>query len=401
MTSIGVSGVRAVVAAALLVLVVSVRGGAQTETVLYSFQGGSDGAGPYGLLYAGGSLYGAAASGGIPSKGTVYELSSNAQGWTEHQLYEFKGGEDGWNPAGPLFMDEGGNLYGTTTAGGAGGTKCFGGCGTVFELSPTSTGWKHTVLYSFQGAPDVQSPNPGLAMDKAGNLIGSALRGGTVRCPSGCGVVWELSPQANGSWKETLPYSFDGIIGGQPDNAIPDSQGNIYGTASVGGARGCGTIFKLTPVASGWQYTNLYQFTDGEDGCTPEYGLVMDSSGNLYGSTNSGSVIYEFSPASSGFTPLYRLTERVGALLQSIALAPDGSLYGTSEIGGRTGCCVGLLYGISPGTEGWQQTLTYFFNSNTGDYPEGPVVFDSAGNIYGTASGGGEYGMGVVYMITP
>ena len=204
-----------------------------------------------------GNLYGAALGGCIEQcNGTIFKLAPNSNGiWTESILYTFQGGTDGGFPT-AIVLDGAGNLFGTTFSGGDGRSSCS--CGTVFELSPPQSGttWKKTVLYSFNDGLDGGFPSSGVTFDSAGNLYGETYDGGSFACPqSGCGVVYRLTPGSSG-WKFGVVYTFNGVDGSrgsQPSGGLTvDSAGNLYGTTSGGGnltcnnGNGCGTVFKLS-----------------------------------------------------------------------------------------------------------------------------------------------------------
>jgi uncharacterized repeat protein (TIGR03803 family) len=255
------------------------------ETTLYTFSGGSDG----GFLHSGlvrdaaGNLYGAAISGGDTSCaafgcGVVFKVDQNGN---ESVLHSFKG-PDGMEPFGNLVQDTAGNLYGITPIGGAsGGCSANGGCGVVFKVDPTG---KFTVLHSFTGT-DGESPEAGLTLDAAGNLYGTTSAGGAF----GFGVVFKLDLAG----QETALYSFTGgTDGGAPFGVmVRDSEGNLFGTTNSGGdlttgfGFGVGVVFKLD--ASGRE-TVLHSFTGGADGANPVAGLVQDKRGHLYGVTFGG-----------------------------------------------------------------------------------------------------------------
>jgi uncharacterized repeat protein (TIGR03803 family) len=293
--------------------------GAWTGTTLYSFSPGlNDGSTPEAALVFGasGSLYGTTHNGGSHAKGSIFEFTRQSNGqWTETVRYNFAGAPlDGALPAAGMITDQAGNLYGTTTSGGS-STHCAGGCGTVFELSPTGPGYKETVLYSFQGSThDGSDPSTSLIFDDAGNLYGTTFTGGVAHCytddaPS-CGVVFELSPTGNGGWKETVLYKFTNSTtdGGNPTSSLAfDAAGNLYGTTATGGTYGHGTIFKLAPSAGGWVYSVVYNFENSPDGSYPAGNLWLDPSGNFYGTTEAGGnamnlysngygTVYEFTP---------------------------------------------------------------------------------------------------------
>ncbi len=244
-----------------------------TTTVLYSFTGSSDGAGPQGdlLFDAAGNIYGAASGGGIRNNGLVFKLTRSGSTWTESVLYSFTAGSDGCQPSGGPIFDNAGNLYGTTL-----GDLCRG---TIYKLTPAPSGWTETTLYTFTDQ-DLGFAT-GLIMDADGNLFGLTGEG------DGTGVAYELSP-GNGNWiysrLDILPQGYSGPF----DVPTLDAQGNLYGTLCCAGSSEVGMVFKLTPSGSGWTYTNLYVFTGGSDGGTPTGGVTFDSSGNLYGTTVSG-----------------------------------------------------------------------------------------------------------------
>ena len=218
--------------------------------------------------------------------------------WAKTILHSFHvNTKDGSAPEAALVFDANGNLYGTTTEGGAGGVcRGGGGCGTVFELAPNGKGgWTETVLHSFANK-GVSRPVCALVLDAAGNLYGTASAS-----YHGDGAVFELSSSAKGVWKATILHKFTTVKGGAgPDGGLVfDSQGNLYGSTEYGGQGcgvgvGCGLIFKLTPGKTKWTETTVFTFND-KDGALPEASLTFDSSGDLYGTTfygGSGSCDY-------------------------------------------------------------------------------------------------------------
>jgi uncharacterized repeat protein (TIGR03803 family) len=269
--------------------------GGWTESVLYRFKGRSDGENPlFGDLVfdQAGNLYGTTYFGGRGRNcsgncGVIYELSPSNGGWKEGVLYAFQGGEDGYEPYSGVIFDKSGNLYGTTTQGGDPGG---GFCGTVYQLTPTDSGWTHKVIYSFHNGSDGACPYGGLIMDQSGNLYGTTACGG--------GTVFMLSP-SNGNWIFTLLYDLPYSSGGPSGSLVMDAGGNLYGT-TMGG-----TIFKLARSDSGWAYTDLHDFSNLSDGYVPKGGLIFDSNGNLYGTTYRGGgcdlyygcgVVFEITP---------------------------------------------------------------------------------------------------------
>jgi uncharacterized repeat protein (TIGR03803 family) len=251
------------------------------------------------ILDQAGDLYGPMGPGKY-GKGAVTELSPGSKGWTETYLYSFCpkfGCLDGDEPTSPLTCDASGNLYGATEGGGK------GNLGVVFQLEHTSGGWKEHVLHNFPAfSTDGYDPDGGLTLDQKGNVYGTASQGGSL----GNGTVFELSRGADGRWKETILYDFPDAFhngGGADAGVIFDQAGNLYGTTPGGGDPNCqcGVVFKMTPGANGkWTYSVLHRFT-GADGFDPEAGLTLDSKGNIYGTTvaggaNGSGVVFEITP---------------------------------------------------------------------------------------------------------
>jgi uncharacterized repeat protein (TIGR03803 family) len=338
------------------------------DTVLHSFAGGpGDGSFPVATLVAdpSGNFYGTTEYGGTNDLGAVVALAPNG---AESVLYAFAGGaSDGAYPGGNLIEDSSGNLYGTTIEGGAG--QCSeDGCGTVFEIS---SGGTESVLYSFSGLSDGASPQAGLVQDQAGNLYGTTYSGGvstigSVNCEGGCGTVFELSP-ANGSWTETVLYSFaNGKDGANPlGGLVIDSAGNLYGTTSVGGGSincqgSCGTVFELSPAGNGnWTEKVIYPFRGGGSGSNPSSTLYMSAQGNLFGT------------------------------------APEG---GSARCGG--GC--GLVFKLTPQKNGVWSEIKFrsFAAGSKGAFPTGNLAGDAAGNLYGTTEGAGLFDCGIAYQLS-
>ncbi len=253
------------------------------ESVLYKFTGEGDGGEPFSTVIfdQSGDIYGTTFTGGAHGKGAVFKLTPSGGNYTESVVYSFAGGNDGAQPLDGLTFDTAGNLYGTTSAGGS-TTACAGeGCGTVFKLTPSGSGYTESVIYAFQGGNDGKNPNAGVAIDAAGNLYGNTWQGGA----GGGGTVYELSP--NGSnWTFNLLYSVPNA--GFAVGRVVLNSGNIYESLQDGGAFGYGQVFELVNSSGNWIYTDLYDFTDGADGANAIGGVVLDSSGNLYGTTTFG-----------------------------------------------------------------------------------------------------------------
>jgi uncharacterized repeat protein (TIGR03803 family) len=248
------------------------------EAQIHRFGMGTDGAQPIGgvVLDSVGNFYGTTSLGGAFGNGTVFEEKHSDRGWSEITLYSFTGGDDGTNPPAGVTLDGHGNLFGTTSMGGANFD------GVVYELSPSGSGWTQTVLYTFQGLNDGQNPVGGVVLDGAGNLYGTTFDGGI----NGGGTVYELSPSANG-WTFTVLYSFTGGYGG-PYNKLAIAKGSIYGMTNADGTNGFGSVFKLTPANGGWKFTDLHDFAGGSDGAVAYGSVAVDSAGNVFGTTNEG-----------------------------------------------------------------------------------------------------------------
>lgn len=329
------------------------------ETVLYSFTGASDGALPYApvLRDAAGNLYGAAGQGGTFNStcphgcGVIFKVTPQGK---ERVLYSFTGGADGYQPISNLVRDAEGNLYGDTIAGGITSSCVVGGyvgCGVVFKLSKAGA---ETVLYSFTGESDGWGPGFGLARDVAGNLYGVTQAGGDLSSCSGggCGVVFKLDLAGN----ETVLYSFTGGLDGWAPEAglTMDAEGNLYGTAPMGGdfscgvGYGCGVVFEVDSTGN---ETTLYTFT-GPGGEAPVGGLVRDALGSLYGTaaqggTSNDGVIFELAASGKEYV-LHSFSGADGALPVASLLAYKGTLYGTTYEGGSGGEGDGVLFKITP-----------------------------------------------------
>jgi len=424
----------AVVTVALIVISVLAPGAsaAGKYKILHQFSG-TDGSDPEDNLLifdAAGNMYGTTYSGGAYGEGTVFNLTPNSDGtWTESVLYSLAGGSDLRNPMAGVISDSSGNLYGTGIGGGA-----YGG-GGVYELSPNDDGtWTESVLHSFTGGSDGRNSIGGVIFDSAGNLYGTTANGGA----SGHGVVFRLTPNSDGTWTESVLYSFKGGKDGTyPDHAslIFDTAGNLYGEAGMGGRgncnwvrHGCGTVFELTPNSDGtWTETVLYRFAGGNDGATPESTLTFDQAGALYGTTHWGGggscagnggkgcgTVFRLAPNSKGgWTEqvIHRFQTRGGAEpWGGLVFDASGNLYGTAFVHGLGSCSVGgygkgcgTMFELVPNSKGgWTEEVLHRFSKSPGGNPFGSVVFDANGNIYGVASGEGTHGAhGFVFEITP
>jgi uncharacterized repeat protein (TIGR03803 family) len=287
--------------------------GGWTETTLYSFGlVSTDAAAPLGhmAMDVSGNLYGTTLYGGKYNVGTVFELSPQAGGgWTEKILHNFgQTGTSGGSPRGGVVLDPQGNLYGTTTYGGPAIGTCGSGCGTVFKLSYTAGKWKAQTLHIFHGT-DGAYPTAAISFDSAGNIYSTTNAGGK----NSVGVAFQLRPNSTGGWQFRLLHTFNGTWGGlDPESGVVlDVKGNLYGATREGGkfqsacqgASGCGLVYELKPTLSGlFNFRVLHNFTGGSDGYLLDYPLTWDSSGNLFGTTELGSIsgkngaVFEITP---------------------------------------------------------------------------------------------------------
>jgi uncharacterized repeat protein (TIGR03803 family) len=385
---------------------------ADTEIILHTFTDeNGDGSQPSsGLVFdPAGNVYGTTYGGGAYLSGTVYKMASNLDGtWTESIIYSFTGGSDGFDPGGTLALDSSGNLYGTTRIGGGNGCSC----GTVFELSPSSSGWNYRLLYTFTGGVDGSYPEAPLALDSIGRIYGSAFEGGAF----GVGTVFSLAPKPGGKWRFSLLHTFTGgKDGGYPATGlIFDAAGDLYAATAYGGTNcnyrlGCGVAYKLTPGVGGWKETVLHTFTGGLDGEFPSGDFIFDSAGNLYGVAGGGGingegVVYELEPSSDGWREqvLHAFIGKPDGASPNGRLLFDaaGNLYGATGVGGVG---FGTAYELTPSGGRWICTLLYTFYTSHADSanPTGGFVMDSAGNLYGAAAGGGYYAAGTVFELSP
>ncbi len=404
-----------------LVLAAGHSAKAQTFTVLHNFTGGQDGAAPLAGLTmdAAGNLYGTAEGGGLRlcpgGCGTAYRLKRAGANWIFEGLYQFTGGDDGAFPRARVVFGPGGSLYGTTWQGGS--TTCYRdgtGCGAVFRLRPPPTfcravscPWTATVVYDFNGVTDAYSPGYGdLVFDQQGNIFGTTVQGDS----SAVGVVYELTPQGSG-WTESFLHEF---FSGTGDGYAPysgvvfDNAGNLYGTTTSGGSGGFGTVFQLTRSGSGWTETILHNFQIDTEGCCAYGGLIFDQAGNLYGATSGNGpdgsgTVFELTPSHGDwtFTVLYNFTGiDICGPWGALVMDAGGNLYGTRLCGGANGG--GSVFKLTPSSPYWTySSLHDFTGGSDGGNPYGNVIFDTAGNLYGTTSSGGSRDGGVVWKITP
>jgi uncharacterized repeat protein (TIGR03803 family) len=356
--------------------------GAWTEKVIYNFQGGNDGALPFGhLIYVHGALYGTTESGGGGSCevwgtgcGTIFELKKKGSTWTETVIYRFTGGTDGADPYAGLLADSAGALYGTTIFGGNDVQHCNegaegSGCGVLFSLTPSGSTWTESVLHTFVGGTDGANPLSDLMMDSAGTLYGVTAYGGSEGCNVGCGTVFTLA-RSGGSWTESVIYAFQGGADGAGPETGPLLLGKdsvLYGTTEGGGGSGCdgggcGTVFEMTPEGENkWSEAVIYSFQGGDDSWYPLAGVVQGKHGVLYGTA------YGYFAVASG--------NRDGTVFE---LVPPGKTGGS-----------------------WTNDVLHGFGGDPdGLYPAAGLV-EEEGVLYGATTFGGANNSGMLFSLTP
>ena len=422
---------------------VPVAGVRDLSDVLYNFGALPDAEYPYAGLLAGkkGEYYGTSYGGGNgPSggEGTVYEITATGK---EKVLYNFQYGSDGASSQSTLIADKSGALYGEAVYGG-GSSGCSSGCGTVFKVAPGKSGWTESVIYAFQGGTnDGFRPVGGLLTTKGGALVGTTFRGGgSTSCEPGCGVVFELAPSGS-TYRETVVHAFKGPPDGSSpvDALVADSSGNLYGTTLHGGLAtgdckvgpsgipGCGTVFKLAPSGSTYTESVIYRFKGATDGRYPRAGLLPGPKGVFYGLTEQGGAkkgsgngtFFELTPNGSSYK------EKVVYSFQGAADGSDpddtpglvadknGNLYGTTAFGGGASACsggCGTIFKLAPSGSSFTESVLYAFQGGTdGVNPYGSVVIDSKGKLLGPTYNGGsgsceissESGCGTIFSVTP
>jgi uncharacterized repeat protein (TIGR03803 family) len=384
---------------------------AGSEQTLYSFcsTGGSsctDGILPSGgvIFDTVGNLYGTVGFGGANGWGAVFELTPNGGKWTYQALYNFcpnSGCSDGSYPTSGVIFDRAGNLYGTTFSGGA-----YNG-GTVFELTRNKGTWTEKVLHSFTGGNDGIGPEAGLVIDANGHLYGTTFFGGLYHG----GMVFELIPN-NGTWTEKALHWFkeSGKGGSNPDaSLVLDKSGNVYGTTPYGGIYGYGTVFELIPGNGFWMEKALHSFNmKSRGGYAPTAGVILDSSGNIYGTTSgggtyNGGTAFELTP-SNGIWNLNVLVAfkpgRFGPVGPSgLILDKSGNLYGATYEGGAY--ARGSVFELIPNNGTWIEKLLCSFNPSDALSPDSGLILDAGGNLYGTTEFGGTHDSGTVFRVTP
>lgn len=342
----------------------------------------------------------------------VLGLAVVAQAQTYTPLHNFAH-YDGSGPEFALTTDAGGNLYGTT---GLGGSHCgSSGCGTVYKMVRKGSGWILTQLYDFTNGADGGFPESGVIFGPEGNLYGATNSGGQY----GFGAVYKLQPPLSVCkrtmcpWLETVIYSFTGLGDGRlPEGDLTvDHAGNLYGTTSTGGTgncqSGCGVVFQLTPSQGSWSFSVVYSFSALSDGALPESGVILDRAGNLYGTTSAGGAhtkgtIFELTKTGSTWTKTtlhdFEGSDDGGFPQGGLVFDPTGNLYGFTTAGGAHN--QGTSFQLQPSSGGWDYNVLFNFGGRGGVEVVSTPVLDSAGNIYGAANIGGVHAAGAVFKLT-
>ena len=390
----------------IFTFIVSVFTTAQNGTILYNFTGATDGSLPKARLLAApdSRLIGTTTQGGANGFGEVFELASGAMGdYTLTVLHSFEGGADGASPASGVIRDRIGNLYGTVSQGGADGQ------GAVYELvRGLGNTFTNQILYSFTGADDGAQPVGGLVFDDAGNLYGTTPTGGT----NGLGVVYQLSPDGQGGWTQTVLHSFGSTPndGQSPGGSLHfDSDGNLYGLTVEGGSFNQGTVFQLQPNGNGgWSGSIIYNFKGGTDGAHPVTSDLIQVDNFFYGTTTDG--------GAAGLGTVFELMNVVGVWIEKVlysfpgdanganpyaGLVYDtdaGSFYGTTSAGLLDSG--GIVFKLLKLDNVWTENVLYTFD-NAGNGSFAGLVQDVDGNLYGTTEFGGPQSAGNVFKVSP
>jgi uncharacterized repeat protein (TIGR03803 family) len=388
---------------------------AQTFSVLHYFTGGTDGASPYaGVTIApSGVLYGTAEGGGTYGAGTVFKLRQVNSSWLYTPLYEFTGVSGESFPQGGVVFGPNGALYGTTF----GDLETYG---TVFELTPPPTFcgtvlcyWNQTVLHTFTGTAGGGGPQvENLVFDSSGNIYGTTQAGGMYNA----GTMFELTPSGGGYTESILHSLGHGTDGRNPlEGVVFDTAGNMYGTAPYGGTGNpeectgsCGMVYQLVPSNGGWVENVLVNF-DVTNGKNPFANLIIDSSGNLYGTTasggqNGGGVVYNLAPSGGGFSYSVLYSFSSCGSKGGLALDAASNFFGVCSGGGAHQD--GWVFELTNCSQGCSVIDLHDFSGSDGSGPYGAPVLDANGNLYGTTTSGGTgncngSGCGVVWEITP
>lgn len=337
-------------------------------------------------------------------------MTPTAQAQTYQVIYTFTGGADGAYPETGLTMDGSGNIYGTAFSGGA---QKYG---AIFSLYNNKGSWLLTTMYSFKEGSDGAGPIGALVVGPDGVLYGSTSAGGAGPCMGesgyrGCGTVYSLTRSSRApanTWVSVILFSFSKTDGFDPQGPLTfDSSGNIYGTTVGGGDAGWGVIYKLVPSGGGWTQDIVYQPQGKGDGASPMGGVVLDHSGNLYGifsqnGPNNHGAVYELSPSGSGWREStvhsFTFQGNNGAAPQGgLIFDNSGNLYGTTVHDASGG---GTVLELAKSGGGWSYDFVYGLSGGIDLGPYDKMTMDANGDLYGTSYADGKYGYGNVFKLT-
>jgi uncharacterized repeat protein (TIGR03803 family) len=405
------SRISALTMVAFVAFFVSVATAASTTHVLYSFLGDADGeyADTDLVTDSAGNIYGSTVQGGSYGGGTVFQVTPAG---VHTVLYSFTGGTDGGEPYKGVTLDAQGNIYGTAGVGGKYVGPCTDtGCGVVFKLTNSGGTWNYSVIHSFTGGSDGWGPGAGVTVDSHAAVYGMTPLGGK----SNAGVIYQLKRDASGTWREKIIHSFTGGndgLGGSAGRLLPDGAGGFFGACTAGGANGDGVVFRISPGASGsWTLKPLYQFKGMPDAGFPYGSLLRDKSGNLYGTS--------YYDGANDLGAVYKLTNNGGSWSESVLYSfkggSDGSgpisnlvfdsagnLYGTASEGGSASCGCGTIFRLSPSGGTWKEsTVHQFMGPPDGAFVYNGMVVDNLGNFYGATVHGGTANEGSIYKFIP
>jgi uncharacterized repeat protein (TIGR03803 family) len=347
----------------------------------------------------------------------VFGTAPSAAGQSFRVIHSFTGSVDGSTPNSAMVMDQAGNLYGTTSYGGA--QPGNAGSGVVFKLVQKNSSWLISPLYTFRGGSDGSYPGAPVVIGLDGRLYGTTSLGGNPGCPAGlgCGTVYQLQPPARPCqsavcpWTKTVLYHFTGgLDGANPayGQLVYDHSGNIYGTTGGGGDLGSGVVYELTHSGGGWQESVLHSFDGMGDGLEPQSGVVFDSQANLYGTTvgggaQSNGTVYELTPSGPGWviSKQHDIANEGKSPYAGVILDQLGNVYGATLFGGPGNG--GTIFQLALSEGGWSSSIIGSFSPIGG---QGLGAFsslnmDAVGNLYGTTETDGAHGFGSVFKLTP
>jgi uncharacterized repeat protein (TIGR03803 family) len=393
---------------ATVALLATAAWAASTTRLIYSFAGNADG--EYTdtelAIDSASNLYGTSVQGGKSGAGTVFQVTPAG---VHTVLYSFTGGTDGGEPYKGVTLGPDGNLYGTAVTGGGG--SCEGGCGVVFKLTNSGGTWTHSVIHTFTGGNDGSGPGSPVAFDKHGNLYGTTPTGGS----HSVGVIYQMQPNGSGGWRFRIVHAFTGGadgLGGSAGRLLISPEGRLYGTSTVGGVNGFGTVYEVALQQGKWQFTTLYTFKGYPDAALPYGGLVSDNKGNLYGTTyyageNGLGTVYKISNVQGTWTETVLYSFKGGldgdSPISTMVADGAGNLYGTTSDGGSPSCSCGTIFKMTHTTSGkWIEGVAYRFQGAPHPgFAYNGMVTDSAGNFFGATVHGGTGDDGAIYGFTP